>query len=371
LKLYEFLAKEIMSKAGIPVPKGMVARTAQEAESAAQALGAVALKAQVLAGGRGKAGGIAFASTPEEARAAAERLLGTEIRGLRVDTILVEERLSIDAELYLGLTVDAANRAPLCIASARGGMDIEEVPVKDIVKVNLHPSWGLGAYKARQIVRRMGLQGPHASQVADILVRLYGVFKKYDAELTEINPLVISGDRVVAADARLNIDDEALFRQGSVPVIEEGTEIELRVKKMGLSYVELDGDIAVMANGAGMAMATLDILQHYGGRPANFLDAGGGASVEPTARAIEVLLETNPKAILINIFGGITRCDDVARALIMVKEQRGIPVPVVIRLVGTNEEEGVRLLSEHGFAAYKTMDEAASRVVALARGGGL
>ncbi|MCL5039454.1 MAG: ADP-forming succinate--CoA ligase subunit beta [Firmicutes bacterium] len=351
MKLYEYLAKDVFARNGLPVPKGRVARTPEEAEAIAREIGEVAIKSQVLAGARGKAGGIAFAATPVEAREAAARLLGTEIRGFRVEQVLVEEKLKIERELYLGITVDKAAKEPLVIASNQGGMNIEDVPERQIIKRRIDIRLGLYPYVGREVARRLELAGEIARQVADTLTRLYRVFRNYDAELVEINPLVISGERVIAADARLNVDDDALYRHRDLPLVEEGTELEKKIKALGLAYVELEGDIAVMANGAGITMATLDVLQRYGGRPANFLDAGGGAGVEPTAQAIEVLLMKKPKAMLINIFGGITRCDDVARAVVQVKTMRGIPVPLVIRLVGTNEVEGLEILRENGLAA--------------------
>lgn len=368
MKLYEFLAKDIFAKNGIPVPRGAVARSPEEAEEIARGIGEVAIKSQVLAGARGKAGGIAFASTPEEARAAAARLLGSEIRGYRVEQVLVEEKLKIDKELYLGITIDKAARQPLVIASNQGGMNIEDVPERQIVKRRIDIRLGFYPFMGREVARRLELTGDIAKQVAEILVKLYRIFRHYDAELVEINPLVITKDKVIAADARLNVDDDALYRHQDLPVVEEGTELERKVKALGLAYVELDGDIAVMANGAGITMATLDVIQSYGGRPANFLDAGGGAGVDQTAQAIEVLLMKKPKALLINIFGGITRCDDVARAIVKVKKARGIPVPMIIRLVGTNDIEGREVLRESGLSAYHSMDEAAKAVVAAAKG---
>ena len=367
MKLYEYLAKDVFRQAQIPVPAGRMCQTPEEAAAVCSEIGPVALKAQILAGARGKAGGIAFADTPEEARVASSRLLGSELRGFRVDRLLVEQKLAIDAELYLGLAVEGSSRRPVLIASAQGGMAIEEVPERAIVKHALDITWGLQPYRARTVGRRLGLEGGLLRQFTDIALRLWGLFRAHDAELVEINPLVVSGDRLVAADARLNVDDEALFRHPGLPRVEEGTDLERRVKELGLSFVQLDGDIAVMANGAGITMATLDVLSRYGGKPANFLDAGGGAAAEPMAAAIEVLLETRPRAMLINIFGGITRCDEVARAILQVKEQRGgFPVPLVVRLVGTNEDQGAALLREQGISAYRNMEEAAAKVVDLA-----
>jgi succinyl-CoA synthetase beta subunit len=330
----------------------------------------VAVKSQVLAGGRGKAGGIRFADTPEEAGRQAAALLGTELQGLRVERVLVEEKLAIERELYLAVTVDASARRPLLIASARGGVNIEEVPEREIVRHHVPVAWGLMPYAARAVAGRIGLGGELVLRFADVALRLYEIFRRYDAELVEVNPLAVVGDRLVAADGRLNVDDDALFRQPELPRTHEATPLEQRVRELGLSYVELDGDIAVMANGAGITMATIDVLARYGGRAMNFLDAGGGAAMEPMAEALAFLVSTRPKAILINIFGGITRCDDVARAIVQVQQTQGIPVPLVVRLVGTNEEEGVRLLREHGIQAYRSMGEAAARVVQLAAAGG-
>lgn len=368
MKLYEYMAKEAFAAAGIPVPRGRLVSTPQQAADACSEIGPVAVKVQILSGGRGKAGGIKFADTPAEAAAAAESLLGSEIHGHKVDRLLCEQKLKIERELYVGITVDSSARRPVLIASTQGGVNIEDVPEKNIVRRHIGVTWGLFPYTAREVVRRIGLGGePGAAKVLGVMLGLYRIFRQKDAELVEINPLVLlPGGDVVAADARCNVDDYSLFRHRDLPQVVEGTEMELKVKELGLSYVELDGDIAVMANGAGITMATLDIIQRYGGRPANFLDAGGGASVEPTAKALEVLLASGPKAVLINIFGGITRCDEVATAVVQVNRTVGIKVPLVIRLVGTNEAEGLAILQKEGIAAYRSMEEAAARVVALA-----
>ncbi|HEX6990019.1 MAG TPA: ADP-forming succinate--CoA ligase subunit beta, partial [Bacillota bacterium] len=344
MKMFEFMAKDMFRSAGLPVPRGRVARTPDEAAAAAAEIGPVAVKSQVLAGGRGKAGGIKFADTPDEARARASELLGSSIQGHTVEQVLVEEKLKIDGELYVSITVDAVARRPLVMASRHGGVNIEEVPEREIVRRHVDITWGLYPYAARAIAARLELAPPLVRPFTDILVRLYDLFRRYDAELVEINPLVISGDRLIAADGRFNVDDDALFRHADVPRVSEATELERRVREIGLAYVELDGDIAVMANGAGITMATIDVLAEYGGRAMNFLDAGGGAAVEPMAKAMAVLVSTNPKAIFVNIFGGITRCDDVANAIVTVKQQQGIPVPLVVRLVGTNEDKGVAIL---------------------------
>lgn len=368
MKLYEYLAKQLLAQAGVPTPKGQLATTPAEAEAAARAIGPCAIKAQVLVGGRGKAGGIKLANTPEEARQRAAEILGMNLKGYIVDKVWVEQQLTIDRELYVSITIDGLAKQPLIIASAHGGVNIEEMPEEYIIKHHVDITTGLLPFHAREIARRMGLKGDLARQFAQVLTSMWKAFRQHDAELVEINPLAIVGDRIMAADSRLNVEDDALFRHKDLPVVEEGTELERKVRATGLAFVQLDGDIAIMANGAGMAMGTLDVLSHYGGRPANFLDAGGGASVEPTAQAISFLLETNPKGILINIFGGITRCDDVARAIIKVKETRGIPVPLVVRLVGTNDAEGRKLLEQAGIHAYTDMGEAARAAVKAAYG---
>jgi len=369
VKLYEYMGKEMFAKYGIPVPKGRVIHSVEEAQAVATDIaGPVVVKSQILSGKRGKAGGIKFADTPAQAGTLAGELLGTTLNNLPVEFLLIEEKLKIDKELYLAITLESSARRPVILTSVEGGMDIEDVPEEKIVKYLIDLNIGIQPFVTREINRRLGLSGPLANQLASMLTSLYRMFREMDAELVEINPLVVSGERLIAADAKVTIDDDALYRHKDLPKIEERTVAEQKAHAIGLSYVELDGDIAVMANGAGITMATLDILQYYGGKPANFLDAGGGASVEQTAKALDIVLSTNPKALFINVFGGITRCDDVAKAFIQVKNQREIPIPVVIRLVGTNEEEGVRLLEANGISAYKMMHEAAAKVVELARG---
>jgi succinyl-CoA synthetase beta subunit len=363
------MGKKLFARYGIPVPEGGVVVTADEAAELTARIGSVVVKSQILSGKRGKAGGIGFTDDPREAALLTSKMLGSELRGFTVDKVLVEEKLKIDREFYLALTVDGAARKPVILASAFGGMDIEEVPEEHMVRMPFDVTIGLQPFLAREVVRRLGVTGEVAKQITAILFALYKIFVEMDAELVEINPLVISGDKVIAADAKVTIDEDALFRHRDLPVVEERTDAEKKAHELGLSYVELDGDIAVMANGAGITMATLDLIQYYGGRPANFLDAGGGAGVEQTAKALELLLAKNPRAILINIFGGITRCDDVANAFAYVKQNIGIPVPVVIRLVGTNEDKGREILRENGIEAYKFMHEAAAKAVEIAAGG--
>ncbi|MDA8194104.1 MAG: ADP-forming succinate--CoA ligase subunit beta [Thermaerobacter sp.] len=366
MKQYEYVAKQALAAVGIPIPAGRVVRTADDAAAAVREIGPAALKAQVLVGGRGKAGGIRFAQSPEEARAVAAAMLGMDLKGYRVQTLYAEAKLAIDQELYVSVTTDRNRKVPLIMASTAGGVEIEEVADESIVRRHVDPRVGVLPYAGRELAADLGLEGTLAREFADLVVKLYQLYQSHDAELVEINPLTVVGGHLVAADARLNIDDSALFRHREVEPIDEGSVLEQKVHAIGLAYVELDGDIAIMANGAGMAMATVDAIQHFGGRPANFLDAGGGASVGPTAQALDVLVSMKPKVIFINIFGGITRCDDVARAILQVKRTTGIPVPLVVRLVGTNEREGVALLEAEAISAYSEMAPAAERAVQLA-----
>ncbi|NLC37687.1 MAG: ADP-forming succinate--CoA ligase subunit beta [Clostridia bacterium] len=368
MKLYEFMGKRLLSQHGIAIPKGRVISIGDNPEDIAKELGSVVVKSQVLGGKRGKAGGIIFADTPEAVQKACASLLGNKINSLLIEQVLVEEKLKIDQELYLAIMMESSQRNPVILASAAGGMDIEEVPEEKIIKRTVDISIGLQPYLAKDIARCLGLERDLSQQFIQLLFRLYRMFAEMDAELVEINPLAVSGNKLIAADAKITIDDEALFRQKDLPRVEELTPAEKQAHDLGLSFVQLDGDIAIMANGAGITMATLDTIQHYGGSPANFLDAGGGASEEQMAQALEILLTTKPKVILINIFGGITRCDEVARAFLQVKKSHQLELPVVIRLVGTNEEDGVALLKEHGITAYQTMQEAAAQAVALAQG---
>lgn len=368
MKLYEYMAKDIFRTNGIPVPKGQVFTSAEEVADFVAQIGPVAIKSQILSGGRGKAGGIKFATDPQEATEKARELLATDIKGLKVDIILVEQKLTLEKELYLAITYDGARRKPLLIASAAGRVEIEQVADELLVKRLIDINIGLHPYAAREITRQLGLTGQIAKEVAAIMLKLYQLFRKYDAELIEINPLVVADSQVIAADGKMTVDDEAAFRFGKdVPLVEEKTAVEKRAAELGISYVELDGEIGVMANRAGITMATLDLINEFGSSPRNFMDAGGGSSKEATASALEILLSTQPKAILINIFGGITRCDEVAKAFIQVKETMDIQVPVVIRLVGTNEEAGIALLAEHGIESYRNIDEAVANVVAFVK----
>jgi succinyl-CoA synthetase beta subunit len=367
MKLYEYMGKKLLHRYDLQIPRGKVVETPAQAAEAAAELGEVVVKSQVLAGKRGKSGGIAFAATPGEARREAARILALKLQGQAFDKLLVEEKLTIEQELYLALTVDGLSRCPVILASLDGGMDIEDVPAERIVFWPVDINLGLQPFMVREICRRMGASFELARQLLVLLPGLYRLFRDLDAELVEINPLALTPRGLVAADAKITIDDDALYRHPQLPRIHEKTDLELKAGEMGLAYVELGGEIAVIANGAGITMATLDMVHHYGGTPANFLDIGGGAGVERTAQALELLLETKPKAVLINIFGGITRCDDVAKAFVRVKENKGIDVPVAVRLGGTNETEGRAILKKAGLEVFLSMDEAVRQAVGLAR----
>jgi len=381
MKLFEYEAKNVLAKYGIPTPQGGLAtNTNQAREIATKLKPPLAVKAQVLVAGRGKSGGILFAGSIEEAEKVAEKLLGMQIKGITIRSVWIEEKIQIKRELYFGLTTDRFNQRYVAIASAVGGIEIEEIAAKSpeaVIKFLINPQHGLHFFHTRQIARRMGYAGNQLSELGRIFERLYSIGIDYDAELIEMNPLVETVDgKFVAADARIIIDDNALFRHQEYKkrLLEGGSELtpqELEATKNDLAYVKLEGNIGVIGNGAGLVMATLDTIQYYGGKPANFLDVGGGAPSEKIATALKIVL-SDPKvqALFINILGGITRCDDVARGILEAKEKVGVPKPMVIRLVGTNEEEGKQILTKAGIHVLESMEEAAQRVVEISRQGG-
>lgn len=378
MKLYEYEAKRIFREEGIPTPPGELATTVEAARQAYTRLASpsVVVKAQVLVGGRGKAGGIKFASSLAEVEEAARTLLGSEIRGEKVGAVLVERKLNIARELYLGVTWDRGERSPVVLASSEGGVNIEEVArsrPEAIKKIHVEPEVGFKPFMGRLLGASLGLTGRTLLEFANIAHKLYSLFEKFDAELVESNPLALTeGGELVAADARLNIVDDALFRHKEFSVdldsrLAEFSELERKARKLGVQYVELDGNIGIIGNGAGLTMATLDLVKYYGGQPANFLDAGGGSSEEEFMQALTILDE-NPKVkvIFVNILAGITRCDDVARAIVKARANLGVKKPFVIRLAGTNEELGRRILEENGIIVYSDMDEAARKAVETA-----
>jgi succinyl-CoA synthetase beta subunit len=380
MRLFEYEAKIILAKYGVPTPQGGLATNASQAlEVASRLKPPFAVKAQVLVAGRGKAGGILFADSIDEVKRAAERLLNAQIKGIPVRSLWIEEKIRVKKELYFGITIDRFKQCYVAVASAVGGMEIEEIAAKTpekVIKALISPQQGFLPYHARQIARKIGYSGAQISELGRAFERLYTAGKDYDAELIEMNPIVETTDgKFIAADARIIIDDNALFRHPEYKkrLLEGESELtlqELEAMKNDLAYVKLDGNIGVIGNGAGLVMATLDTIQYYGGKPANFLDVGGGAPSEKTALALKIVLsDTNVKALFINILGGITRCDDVARGILDARQKLGITKPMAIRLVGTNEEEGKKILDAAGIHAFDSMEETAQRVVEMSRGG--
>jgi len=375
VKLHEYQAKQILQRAGIPIPDGRLATTPEEAESAAKAIGApVAVKAQVHAGGRGKAGGIKVAKSPSDAKAAATAILGMEIKGLRVEKVYVERAADVASELYLGITLDRDRRRPVVMLSTVGGMDIEGVAAASPEKIARgwpSPLLGLLAFEARALVFAAGVAEAQRETVVDIARRLYRTYAETDANLVEINPLFVQKDgSVLAGDAKLDIDDNALFRQAELAKLKEVSpdeEAEERARALGFSFVQLDGDVGIIGNGAGLVMATLDAVRNAGGRAANFLDVGGGAKEAVVKAALEIVL-SNPRvrSVMINIFGGITRGDEVAKGILAVTLKHPPSVPLVVRLSGTEAEAGRRLLEGAALESRATMDEAAAEAVRLA-----
>ncbi|TMC79817.1 MAG: ADP-forming succinate--CoA ligase subunit beta [Chloroflexi bacterium] len=376
MKLHEYQAKQILQRAGIPIPDGRLATTPDEAEGAAKAIGApVVVKAQVHAGGRGKAGGIKVAKSPSDAKAAASAILGMEIKGLRVEKVYVERAADVADELYLGITLDRDRRRPVVMLSTVGGMDIEDVAVASPEKIARgwpSPLLGLLPFEARALVFAAGVAEAQREVVVDMARRLYRTYAETDANLVEINPLFVQKDgSVLAGDAKLDIDDNALFRQAELAKLKEVSpdeEAEERARALGFSFVQLDGDVGIIGNGAGLVMATLDAVRNAGGRAANFLDVGGGAKEAVVKAALEIVL-SNPRvrSVMINIFGGITRGDEVAKGILDVIEKHPPSVPLVVRISGTEAEAGRRLLEGAPLVSRETMDEAAAEAVRLAK----
>jgi succinyl-CoA synthetase beta subunit len=375
MKLHEYQSKQIFSRYGIPIPKGKVASTADEARSIAVELGGrVVIKSQVLVGGRGKAGGIRLAKDPREAEDVAAQILAMEIKGLPVRKVLVDEAASISKEIYLGITNDRGARKPVMMASSAGGVEIEEVartsPEK-IIKSHINPLLGLKDYQARNIAIGIDLPKQHWKLFNQIANGLWRAFQDCDATLAEINPLVITDNgQLVALDGKMLIDDNALFRHPDLAELRDldvEAPAEVEARKYGLTYIKLDGNIGCMVNGAGLAMTTMDIIKLFGGEPANFLDIGGGAGSDKVAAAIRIILtDPNVKAVLFNIFGGITRGDEVARGILAALAEVKPHIPMVVRLVGTNADEGRKLLSDANMITAETLVDAAKKAVAAA-----
>ncbi|MDQ6769265.1 MAG: ADP-forming succinate--CoA ligase subunit beta [Gemmatimonadota bacterium] len=378
MNIHEYQAKEIFRKYGIPIPPGEVATTPEEAEVIARKFGTtVVIKAQVHAGGRGKAGGVKFAKTPGDAKSIAAQILKLTIKGLPVQKVLVTPAADIASEAYVGIVVDRASKRPVFMASPAGGIDIEEVAAKTpdkILRRSVDPRYGLQAYEAMQLAFFLYSDMKQVRATAKILLQLYKAFFENGGSLAEINPLVTTptGD-VVALDAKMVIDDNELDRRPDIAALrDESAEdpAEVEARKANLTFIKLDGNVGCVVNGAGLAMATMDLVKYYGGDPANFLDIGGSSNPEKVVAALRIITsDPNVKAILFNIFGGITRTDDVANGIVTAIKQNPLKVPLVIRLTGTNEEIALKTLKENGLSAMTDMDEAVKKAVALATGG--
>ncbi len=386
LKIHEYQAKSVLARFGVPVPRGEVAFSAAEAGDIARRLGGdiAVVKAQIHAGGRGKGGGVKLAKSPEEAEQLAKQMIGMTLithqtgpEGKKVGRVLIEEGLQIDRELYLSIVIDRASASPVIIASAAGGMDIEEVAAshpEQILREAIDPGTGVIPFQARKLAFGMGLPAAAAPKLVKVLDSIYKAFIETDASMIEINPLILTkGGDLLALDAKVSFDDNALYRHPDLRDFRDLTEedpLEVEASKFSLNYIRLEGNIGCMVNGAGLAMATMDIIKLAGGEPANFLDVGGGANAEQIRNAFKILTsDKNVKAVLINIFGGILRCDVLAQGVIAAVTELGVPVPIVIRMEGTNVDEGKRMLRESGlnFTTADSMGEAADTVVALAK----
>jgi succinyl-CoA synthetase beta subunit len=385
VKIHEYQAKSVLARFGVPVPRGEVAFSASEAADVARRLGGdlVVVKAQIHAGGRGKGGGVKIARSIDEAEQLATQMIGMTLvthqtgpEGKKVGRVLIEEGLQIERELYLSILIDRAAERPVVIASAAGGMDIEEVAAKEpekILREHIDPGTGVVPFQARKLAFGMGLAAGPAQKFVTLLTSVYDAFLATDASMIEINPLILtkSGD-LLALDAKVTFDDNALYRHADLRDLRDTSEedpLEVEASKFSLNYIRLDGNIGCMVNGAGLAMATMDIIKLAGGEPANFLDVGGGANAEQIRNAFRILMaDANVRAVLINIFGGILRCDVLAQGVIAAVRELGVRVPIVIRMEGTNVEEGKRLLKESGlnFTTADSMGDAAERVVSLA-----
>ncbi len=376
MKIHEYQARDLFRKYGIPVPEGELCHSVDEVKKKVSDKDKLrVVKAQVLVGGRGKAGGVKLATTKAEAIEKAKLILGMDIKGITVEKVLVADAVDIDREFYVGLINDRNAKAVTLMASSEGGVEIEEVaktnPEK-IIKMPIDPTMGLMDWQARKVALQLFNDPKQVRQAAEILVKLYKLYVETDSSLAEINPLVLTPDKqVLAIDGKMNFDDNALFRQKEIIAMREADENEkkeLEANAKGLSYIKLDGNIGCMVNGAGLAMATMDMIKLYGGEPANFLDIGGSSNPQKVVDAMNILLgDKNVKSVMINIFGGITRCDDVARGLVAALDQIKTDIPIVIRLSGTNAKEGLEIIEKTGLPVVKTMSEAAQKAIELSQ----
>ncbi|MQG55354.1 MAG: ADP-forming succinate--CoA ligase subunit beta [SAR202 cluster bacterium] len=380
MNIHEFQAKEVFARYGIPVPRGIVASTPAEAQAATEELGGRSVvKAQIHAGGRGKSGGVQLVRSPEEASAAAEKMLASNLvtpqtgpEGAPVEKLLIEELADIKHELYVALTIDRGHRGPSLLVSTQGGMDIEEVAAKnpeDIHTEPVDPLSGLMPFQTRRLVRQLGLDQVVASEASRVLSALYRVFVENDCTLVEINPLIVTGDdRVVALDAKINLDDDSMFRHADLfeyRDINQEDPLEAQASDLDIAYVNLDGDVGCLVNGAGLAMATLDVTNAAGAAPANFLDVGGGATPEKVASAVKIILsDTKVKRVLVNIFGGILRCDIAGEGIVLAYKETGSTIPLVVRMLGTNVVEGKEILGASGLPVVfaDTLTEASDAI---------
>ena len=378
MNIHEFQAKDILRAEGVPIPPGEVATSVEQVEAIARKIGGmVVVKAQVHTGGRGKAGGVKLAKTPEEARQAASKILGMQINGLTVHQVLVTAAADIASEAYVGIILDRASKKPVFMVSPAGGIDIEEVAAttpEKIMKLPIDTRYGLQPYQASQLGFFLFDDVKKVRAAAKIMMALYQAFMKNDASLAEINPLVVTpGGEVLALDAKISVDDNALDRHPEIVMLrdetaEEPSEVDAR--NANLTFIKLDGDVGCVVNGAGLAMATMDLVKYYGGEPANFLDIGGSSNPEKVVNALRIITgDPRVKVILFNIFGGITRTDDVANGIVTATKANPLKIPIVIRLTGTNEEIAMKILTDNGFVASSDMDEAVQKAVALAKGG--
>lgn len=374
MKIHEYQAKEIFARYNIPVTREIICYTPDEVVAAAEKLGFPSVvKAQVLTGGRGKAGGVKLVKNTDEAREAASKILGMDIKGYKVEKVLLAEGVKFHSEIYVGMTIDRNSKSVILMTSREGGVEIEEVAKENpdaIIKVPIEADLGMTSFLARKIAFRLFDDFNLVKQAADLFQKMYQICLDTDASLVEINPLVITDDnKLLALDGKMNFDDNAMFRQPEIEKLFEPDEneiIEMEAKEKGLSFIKLDGNIGYMVNGAGLAMATMDMIKMYGGEPANFLDIGGSSNPQKVIDAMNLILsDENVKVVMINIFGGITRCDDVARGLLTALEQIDVQVPIVVRLSGTNAKEGLEILQGTNLNVVESMTEAAKKAIEL------
>ena len=378
MNIHEYQAKELLRAEGVPIPPGEIATTPEQVEAIAKKIGGmVVVKAQVHTGGRGKAGGVKLAKTPAEAREVASKILGMKINGLTVYTVLVTAAADIASEAYVGIILDRATKKPVFMVSPAGGIDIEEVAAKTpekILKLPIDTRYGLQPYQASELGFFLFDDVKKVRAAAKIMMQLYKAFMKADASLAEINPLVVTpAGEVLALDAKISVDDNALDRHPDLAALRDETAeapSEVEARNANLTFIKLEGNVGCVVNGAGLAMATMDLVKYYGGEPANFLDIGGSSNPEKVVNALRIITEDpSVKVILFNIFGGITRTDDVANGIVTATKANPLKIPIVIRLTGTNEEIAMKILQQNGFSASSDMDEAVEKAVALAKGG--